>query len=36
VAEFTTRDFDAALMDYAHRDRRFGAIEVAAGQAETA
>ena len=34
--EFTTRDFDAALMDYAHRDRRFGAIEVAAGQAETA
>ena len=29
--EFTTRDFDSALMDYAHRDRRFGAIEVAAG-----
>ena len=29
--EFTTRDFDAALMEYGRRDRRFGAIEVAAG-----
>jgi undecaprenyl pyrophosphate synthase len=29
--EFTTRDLDAALMEYARRERRFGAIEVAAG-----
>ena len=29
--EFTTRDLDAALMDFARRDRRFGAVEVAAG-----
>jgi undecaprenyl diphosphate synthase len=29
--EFTTRDFDAALIEYARRERRFGAIEVAAG-----
>jgi undecaprenyl diphosphate synthase len=28
--EFTTRDFDAALIEYARRDRRFGAVEVAA------
>jgi undecaprenyl diphosphate synthase len=28
--EFTARDFDAALVDYARRDRRFGSIEVAA------
>ncbi|HEX6314150.1 MAG TPA: polyprenyl diphosphate synthase [Gemmatimonadaceae bacterium] len=24
--EFTTRDFDAALLDYARRDRRYGAV----------
>ena len=29
--EFSTRDFDAALMEYGRRERRFGAIEVAAG-----
>jgi undecaprenyl diphosphate synthase len=28
--EFTSRDFDAALIEYARRDRRFGAVEVAA------
>ena len=29
--EFSARDFDGALMEYASRDRRFGSIEVAAG-----
>jgi undecaprenyl diphosphate synthase len=29
--EFTTRDFDAALIEYSRRERRFGAIEAAAG-----
>ena len=29
--EFSTRDFDAALDDFARRERRFGSIEVAAG-----
>ena len=29
--EFTTRDFDAALMEYGRRDRRFGGVEAAAG-----
>ena len=28
--EFTTRDFDAALIEYARPERRFGAVEVAA------
>jgi undecaprenyl diphosphate synthase len=28
--EFTTRDLDAALIEYTRRDRRFGAVEVAA------
>jgi undecaprenyl diphosphate synthase len=29
--EFTTRDLDAALIEYARRERRFGGIEAAAG-----
>ncbi|HEX6943859.1 MAG TPA: undecaprenyl diphosphate synthase family protein, partial [Gemmatimonadaceae bacterium] len=29
--EFTARDFDSALSEFARRDRRFGSIEVAAG-----
>ena len=29
--EFSTRDFDAALDDFARRERRFGSIEIAAG-----
>lgn len=29
--EFTTRDFDAALMEFARRERRFGGVEAAAG-----
>jgi undecaprenyl diphosphate synthase len=29
--EFTTRDLDAALLEYARRERRFGGIEAAAG-----
>lgn len=29
--EFTPRDLDAALLEYRRRDRRFGAIEAAAG-----
>ena len=29
--EFTARDFDAALIEYSRRDRRFGSVEVAAG-----
>jgi undecaprenyl diphosphate synthase len=28
--EFTTRDFDAALIEFGRRDRRYGAVEVAA------
>ena len=28
--EFTTRDFDAALIEFGRRERRFGAVEVAA------
>ena len=29
--EFTTRDFDAALIDFSRRERRFGGVEAAAG-----
>ena len=29
--EFTTRDFDAALLEFARRERRFGGVEAAAG-----
>jgi len=29
--EFTTRDLDAALIEYARRERRFGGVEAAAG-----
>ncbi len=29
--EFTTRDLDSALIEYARRERRFGAVEAAAG-----
>jgi undecaprenyl diphosphate synthase len=29
--EFTTRDMDAALIEYARRERRFGGVEAAAG-----
>jgi len=29
--DFTTRDFDAALSEYARRERRFGAVEAVAG-----
>ena len=29
--DFTTRDFDAALLEFARRDRRFGGVEAAAG-----
>ena len=29
--EFTTRDLDAALIEFARRDRRFGGVEAAAG-----
>jgi undecaprenyl pyrophosphate synthase len=29
--EFTAQDLAAALIEFARRDRRFGAIEVAAG-----
>lgn len=29
--EFTTRDFNAALIEYGRRNRRFGSVEVAAG-----
>jgi undecaprenyl diphosphate synthase len=29
--EFSTRDFDAALMEFSRRDRRFGGVEAAAG-----
>jgi undecaprenyl diphosphate synthase len=29
--EFTTRDFDSALMEFARRDRRFGSVEAVAG-----
>jgi undecaprenyl diphosphate synthase len=29
--EFTTRDFDAALIEFSRRERRFGGVEAAAG-----
>lgn len=29
--EFTTRDFDAALVEFARRERRFGSVEAVAG-----